>query len=77
MEWISVKDKRPEVNTKVLAYDTGRIYICYRRDEEDYNEHWAICEDQNCSCIGCTGAITRWMPLPKMPSINNMSEEIE
>jgi len=24
-------------------------------------------EDQNCSCIGCTGAITHWMPLPTKP----------
>ena len=67
MEWISVKEKLPAFNEKVLAHDAGKMYICYRIDENEYNEHWVICEDQNCSCVGCTGAIIHWMPLPKLP----------
>ena len=66
MEWISTKDKLPSFNTKVLAYDTQRIYIAFR-EEFEYNEHWVICEDQDCACVGCTGAIIYWMPLPELP----------
>jgi len=74
-DWIKVIDSLPNINTIVLAYDTNKIYICYREDREDYNEHWIICEDQTCACTGCTGAITHWMELPKSPN-NPMSENI-
>jgi hypothetical protein len=67
MEWIKPSKKLPEINCPVLCYDTQRIYIAYRREEEEYNEHWTICEE-NCSCYGCTGAITHWMPLPIEPN---------
>lgn len=70
MNWISVNDKLPMLNEKVLGFDYQRIYICYRKDEK-YNEHWTICEDQDCSCIGCTGAIVYWMPLPKPPTTSS------
>lgn len=70
IEWISVKDRLPAEGENVLAYDTQRIYICYRAKEEEYNEHWVICEE-NCCCTGCTGAITNWMPLPKPPKQEN------
>lgn len=66
MEWINVKDRLPEFETMVLAYDTQKIYICYRPIENEYNEHWKIC-DECCSCYGATGAIICWMPLPKPP----------
>lgn len=66
MKWISVKDKIPDNNKKVLGFDCSRIYICFRKEESEYNEHWAIC-DEDCSCVGCTGAITHWMPLPLPP----------
>lgn len=66
MEWISVDDALPEPNQKVLAYDTQRIYICYRSKEQEYNEHWVICEE-NCSCPGITSAVTHWMLLPEPP----------
>ena len=78
MEWISVYRESslgdvmmcvPYFNKKVLACDGGgRVYIAYRREESKYNEHWSICEDQNCSCIGCTGAISHWMALPEPPT---------
>ena len=70
MKWIDVKDSVPITNKKVLAFDTYRTYIAYRTEEDgvDYNEHWAVCEDQDCSCLGCTGAITHWMPLPDAPN---------
>ncbi len=67
MEWISVKDRLPEFNEKVFCYDTQMVYIAFRKVEEEYNEHWCICEDSCCSCVGCTGAITHWIPLPQPP----------
>jgi hypothetical protein len=67
-KWISVKDRLPEFDIHVLAHDTQRSYICFRREEIEYNEHWGICEDCDCSCQGCTGAITHWMPLPDPPT---------
>jgi len=68
-EWISIKKELPEFNQIVLAYSEGanKIYICFRRKELVYNEHWSICEDQNCSCVGCTAPIDYWMSLPKQP----------
>lgn len=68
MKWISVEDQLPAKGLKVLCYDSSRIYIAYRFPVEDeYNEHWGICEESDCSCVGCTGAITHWMPLPELP----------
>jgi hypothetical protein len=67
MNWISVKDILPEYDKAVLCFDTQQIYIAFRPNEEEYNEHWCICEDFCCSCEGCTGAITHWMPLPPHP----------
>lgn len=63
--WIKCSDRLPEYNISVLAFDTQKIYIAFRQKEEEYNEHWSICEDDCCSCVGCTGAIVAWMPLPK------------
>lgn len=69
MKWIDVKDELPKFNEKVFTYSegSGRMYICFRRKEEEYNEHWSICEDQDCSCVGCTAPIDYWMPLPNQP----------
>lgn len=69
MEWISVKDRLPIEFEKVLAYSEGadRVYICFIKKEEEYNEHWTICDDLDCSCTGCTAPIDYWMPLPEAP----------
>ena len=67
MNWISVENQVPQPNEKVLCFDTQRIYIAFREHGTIYNEHWTICEEQDCSCVGCTGAITHWMPLPEPP----------
>lgn len=67
-EWTSIKNRLPAKNQKVLAHSkgAGRIYICCTNDEE-FNEHWTICEDLDCSCTGCTAPIDYWMPLPEPP----------
>ena len=64
--WIKIEDALPTFLEQVLCWDTQMIYIAYRPVEIEYNEHWTIC-DQSCSCNGCTGAITHWMPLPDKP----------
>ncbi len=68
MGWINVKESRPEFFRPVLAFDTQRIYIAFRPKEDEYNEHWIVCDDSDCGCNGCTGAITHWMPLPNDPN---------
>lgn len=75
MEWIDVKNRLPDFLEKVLCYDTQRIYIAFRPEETEYNEHWSICEEC-CSCYGCTGAVTHWMPLPTA-SIDLPESEIQ
>ncbi len=68
-EWINVKDRLPRVSIPVLAATCGEVYIATLPGGEEYNEHWTICEEQCCSCVGCTGAITHWMPLPNPPDV--------
>lgn len=69
MKWIKITEKLPEFDKKVLGYSDGadRIYICYRPYENEYNEHWCICDDVDCACVGCTAPIDYWMPLPEQP----------
>lgn len=66
-EWISIDDEKPPFLEKVLCWDTQKIYIAYRPIEDEYNEHWSICEDACCSCNGCTGSVTHWIPLLSPP----------
>ncbi len=67
MEWIDTEDQIPDTDVEVLAYDGDRIYIAFRPPRDGYSEHWCICEEGCCSCDGCTGPITHWMPLPESP----------
>lgn len=67
IQWIDVKCKLPDKLIPVLAWDTQRIYLCYRPVDLEYNEHWTICLESDCVCNGCTGAITHWIPLPNPP----------
>ncbi len=62
MEWISVKDRLPELNIKILTWNKERraviqaIYL----GENTKARKWA--------CMGgYTGKITHWMPLPGPP----------
>ena len=53
MKWISVKDRLPEPNQKVLAY---------RADSKGTYEEYRLCFGW-----ALKGAITHWMPLPEPP----------
>jgi hypothetical protein len=68
-EWISVKERLPISDQKVIAWG-GKVYLAFfpgNLDDETFQEHWTICENSDCSCTGCTGAITHWMGLPDPP----------
>ena len=60
MEWISVKDRLPEKEDEVLAYEFhGDINIAYIRGNEWRNleSGWAMDKTH----------VTHWMPLPEPP----------
>lgn len=60
--WISVKDRLPKENTKVLAiWDDCIETAFYEYIDGDY---WSNSE------IGCDLPVTHWMPLPKLPQEN-------
>ena len=63
-DWINVKDRLPELNTKVLITSGDNIYagwICFKSTEGEIS--WAYSE-----CCGWdAGDITHWQPLPEPP----------
>lgn len=67
--WISVIERLPSPLITVLAYSrgSGKIYLCCMPNENEYNEHWHICEEQDCICTQPTAPIDFWMPLPSIP----------
>nr|DAE22754.1 MAG TPA: Protein of unknown function (DUF551) [Siphoviridae sp. ct2hZ16] len=64
-EWISVKDRLPEVRRIVLAYDaqTNDINFAFReRGSGNFVD---------CNSDYYLNTITHWMPLPKPPKETN------
>jgi hypothetical protein len=76
MNWISVKDRLPPKDTRVLVY-------CNDEEDEDTQcssgsgIHTAYIHTQltqfseslpNCGCTGLNGIVTHWMPLPERPN---------
>lgn len=57
MEWISVKDRLPEAEQRVVIFDRGQFSVSYLTAWG----HWAI-EQQD-----VMKEPTHWMPLPKPP----------
>jgi hypothetical protein len=62
-EWISVKDRLPEIDTYVLAYSTKyeRVDVYYYARE---NEWW----DYEGWASAIYFGITHWMPIPAPPT---------
>lgn len=72
-EWISVKDRLPKWEEKVLVY-------C-KPDDGDNFQSWSGCQTAilpegftqflesltNCGCTSLDGPVTHWMPLPEPP----------
>lgn len=66
--WISVKDKLPTPNTRVLCWDNQSIKIAEMPQEEEFNEHWTqVMTEWDEIHKVVTGAVTHWMPLPASP----------
>jgi hypothetical protein len=63
MEWISIKDKLPEKDTKVLVF--------YHDEYMDVMEYWHDDEDGMPEFYGPpaspVNSVTHWMPLPDKP----------
>jgi len=58
-QWISVKDRLPEPNTRVLVYAKQGSYMNLRIDHI-CNGRWFF-----------SMMVTHWMPLPELPKENN------
>jgi hypothetical protein len=65
-QWISVKDKSPEINQRVLLATNEKrsIVTGYRLPPAGKNEPW-FHTDLGLWCG--TETVTHWMPLPKPP----------
>ncbi len=65
MNWISVKDRLPEVRKDVLVYDKEYgTRLAYWHDQYEPYEWY--------ECTGCGNTleyITHWMPLPGEPDV--------
>lgn len=69
MEWISVKDRLPELGQWVLAYKQGSEYGIYLV-KYFYNETLGVClwyDHNHCGCYEDIEYISNWMPLPNPP----------
>lgn len=66
-EWISVKERLPEVFDEVIVYFNGFISIAWRETEKRKNGivgwHW----DSQMHYPESLVNVTHWMPLPKPP----------
>lgn len=68
-DWISVKDRLPEVFDEVIVYFNGFISIAWRGTEKRkrgiVDWHW----DSQMSYPESLVNVTHWMPLPKPPEV--------
>jgi len=62
MEWISVKDRLPDCNDKVLVYDDYLERVL----PAEFNRVFEDIYD-NCESFITHRYITHWMPLPEPP----------
>ena len=69
MEWISVKDRLPENNEYVLAWDSNDIFILKFEIEQDKRKKQInrIFNFSSSSGEEYFDAVTHWMPLPEKP----------
>lgn len=77
-EWISVKDRLPARNQRVLVFSLPEEW-CANDVASSFGVNTGyICEYggyfveslSNCGCSGLSGEITHWMPLPEFPKFD-------
>ena len=70
MEWISVKDKLPEIEEYVIAYSPTFEDSIFAKLEYENN----LSQNTNWTCNGWASIyVTHWMPLPNSP--NNITKK--
>ena len=68
--WISVEDKLPSLNQKVIVYNGKQVYI-YHRTEKDY------AKDTNFFLYGLqTYNVVAWMPIPSFDEILEANKDV-
>lgn len=68
--WISVEDKLPSLNQKVIVYNGKQVYISHRT-EKDY------AKDANSFLYGLqTYNVVAWMPIPSFNEILEANKDV-
>lgn len=68
--WISVEDKLPSLNQKVIVYNGKQVYISHRT-EKDY------AKDTNFFLYGLqTYNVVAWMPIPSFDEILEANKDV-
>ena len=68
--WISVEDKLPSLNQKVIVYNGEQVYISHRT-EKDY------AKDANFFLYGLqTYNVVAWMPIPSFDDILEANRDV-
>ena len=68
--WISVEDKLPSLNQKVIVYNGKQVYISHRT-EKDY------AKDTNSFLYGLqTYNVVAWMPIPSFDEILEVNRDV-
>lgn len=67
-EWISVKDRLPELNKNVLVYGGTENHPCkYNEMTESYFYKMSNCGIIKCAKEDMYWKVSHWMPLPEPP----------
>lgn len=69
MDWISVKDRLPEINQWVISYSPNfRSSIAITQYEKSTDESfWSLLSSGCGCCDGVMQNVTHWMQLPELP----------
>ena len=64
MQWISVKDRLPEENQRIIACGKNftQAAICCRNDPFEFIE-------DSCCGLPIEDEVTHWIPLPRRPDV--------